>query len=161
VSSQGRSGPVDIAAMVDAEAYPPDPSAQVDRYVEVDRASRAESRADAPAASGEVAAATAPAGVVSRGSCDASYYGSARSTASGEQFDGTGLTAGHRSLPFNTLVRVVNAANGESVIVRINDRGPYVRDRCLNLSEAAFSTIADLGVGVIDVRYEVLAQDAT
>ena len=101
------------------------------------------------------------AAIVSSGSCDASYYDGRRATASGEQFDATDLTAGHRNLPFDTRVRVINVANGESVIVRINDRGPYHNDRCLNLSEAAFDTIADLGSGVIDVRYEVLVEDAT
>ncbi len=158
-----RETPVDIASMADAEAFPPD------RYAQADRASREDARADAPSPSGEVAPASATEGateaatpaIVSSGSCDASYYDSRRATASGEQFDGEDLTAGHRSLPFNTRVRVINVANGESVIVRINDRGPYHNDRCLNLSEAAFDTIADLGAGVIDVRYEVLAQDAT
>ena len=53
------------------------------------------------------------------------------------------------------------AANGESVVVRINDRGPYYGDRCLNLSEGAFASIADPDAGVVDVRYEILAQDAT
>ncbi len=163
----GADTPVDTASMVDAEAFPPD------RYAQADRASREDARADAPSDGGEVApssateaateAATEPAtaAIASSGSCDASYYDGRRATASGEQFDATDLTAAHRNLPFDTRVRVINVANGESVIVRINDRGPYHNDRCLNLSEAAFDTIADLGSGVIDVRYEVLVEDAT
>jgi rare lipoprotein A len=56
---------------------------------------------------------------------------------------------------------VTNVATGQSVIVRINDRGPYVSGRCLNLTRAAFDAIGDLDSGVMSVRYEVLAEDAT
>ncbi len=105
---------------------------------------------------------TAAEAVVESGACEASHYGGERAgTASGEAFDATAHTAAHESLPFNTLVRVTNPANGESVVVRINDRGPYYGDRCLDLSTGAFAVIADPGDGVVDVRYEVLAQDAT
>jgi rare lipoprotein A len=161
LGAPSRSGPVDPASMVDAEAFPPDQYAEADRYAQADRSSRDNARAAGPTAGGDVAPASALETVVSSGSCDASYYDGRQATASGEEIDGTDLTAAHRSLPFNTRVRVINVANGESVIVRINDRGPYYSGRCLNLSEAAFSTIADLGAGVVDVRYEVLAQDAT
>jgi rare lipoprotein A len=95
--------------------------------------------------------------VVSSGSCVASYYGVGKGTASGEPFDPTGFTAAHRTLPFNTRVRVTNAANGRSVLVRVNDRGPYVAGRCLDLSTAAFRTIASEAGGVATVRYDVLA----
>jgi peptidoglycan lytic transglycosylase len=132
-----------------ADIPPPDPSAGVD----VDRVA-------SPAALTETERAYAPA-VVASGSCEVSYKGSGQRTASGEEYDPTALTAAHESLPFNTLVRVINPANGESVVVRINDRGPYYGDRCLDLTVGAFASIADPSAGVVDVRYEVLAQDAT
>jgi rare lipoprotein A len=99
--------------------------------------------------------------VIATGSCQASYYEEGFRTASGEAFDPNGLTAANRDLPFNSVVRVTNKANGESVVVRINDRGGSYGNRCLDLSRGAFSTIADVGQGVVDVRYEVLAADAT
>jgi rare lipoprotein A len=94
--------------------------------------------------------------VVSTGTCEASYYGDGQNTASGEPFDPTALTAAHKTLPFNTKVRVTNLKNGRSVVVRINDRGPFVAGRCLDLSTAAFKQIASLSSGVAQVRYEVL-----
>jgi rare lipoprotein A len=94
--------------------------------------------------------------VVATGTCQASFYGEGQGTASGEKFDPTKLTAAHKTLPFNTRVRVTNVATGQSVIVRINDRGPYVDGRCLDLSTAAFTKIASTSSGVIKVKYEVL-----
>lgn len=90
------------------------------------------------------------------GSCLASYYDEDQLTANGEQFDTNAFTAAHKTLKFNTRVRVTNPANGKSTVVRINDRGPYVSGRCLDLSTAAFSAIASTGSGVIPVRYTVL-----
>jgi len=94
--------------------------------------------------------------VVSTGTCEASFYGDGQNTASGERFDPSALTAAHKTLPFNTRVRVTNLKNGKSVVVRINDRGPFVSGRCLDLSTAAFGQIASLSSGVAQVRYEVL-----
>jgi peptidoglycan lytic transglycosylase len=94
--------------------------------------------------------------VVGGGSCQASFYDEGQRTANGEWFDPNAYTAAHRTLPFNTRLRVTNVANGKSVIVRINDRGPYVGGRCLDLSRAAFGAIASLNSGVASVRYEVL-----
>ena len=91
------------------------------------------------------------------GTCRASYYDEPQGTASGEQFDPEALTAAHKSWKMGTRVRVTNPRNGKSVIVRINDRGPYVPGRCLDLSRAAFRAIEDLGRGVMPVRYEVLS----
>lgn len=86
-----------------------------------------------------------------------SYYSDGQVTADGEQFDPNAFTAAHKTLPFNTRVRVTNPANGESVVVRINDRGPFVSGRCLDLSRAAFEAIASLGTGVLPAaKYEVL-----
>jgi rare lipoprotein A len=95
--------------------------------------------------------------VVETGSCGASYYDEGQLTANGETFDPSALTAAHRTLPFDTRVRVTNPATGTSVVVRINDRGPFVDGRCLDLSRAAFAAIAPLAVGELTVTYEVLA----
>lgn len=99
---------------------------------------------------------TRAATVVSTGSCQASFYDEPQATASGETFDPTAMTAAHKSLKFNTRVRVTNRANGKSVVVRINDRGPYVAGRCLDLSRAAFVLIASASAGYAEVTYEVL-----
>jgi rare lipoprotein A len=77
-------------------------------------------------------------------------------TAFGEAFDMHALTAAHRTFPYNTLVRVTNVENEQSVIVRINDRGPFVSGRDMDLSLAAFTTIAERNRGVIRARFERL-----
>jgi hypothetical protein len=74
------------------------------------------------------------------------------STANGETYDPAALTAAHRTLPFGTVVTVTNRANGKQVQVRINDRGPFVEGRIIDLSRAAFESIAAADRGVIDVR---------
>lgn len=94
--------------------------------------------------------------VVASGSCGASFYSEGQLTANGENFNPDALTAAHKTLPFNTRVRVTNPDNGKSVTVRINDRGPFVEGRCLDLSRAAFAEIASPDLGHVDVRYEVL-----
>ena len=88
----------------------------------------------------------------------ASWYGGrfqGRLTASGELFDTRQLTAAHKSLPFGTLVLVTNLENGRSVTVRINDRGPFVPGRVIDLSLAAAAAIGLAGRGVAPVRLEV------
>ena len=80
----------------------------------------------------------------------ASWYGGnfhGRQTASGERYNQNALTAAHRSLPFGTRVRVTNTSTGSSVVVRINDRGPFVGGRVIDLSRAAASTIGINGLG--------------
>ncbi len=89
--------------------------------------------------------------------CGVSYYESDEVTASGELFDRDDFTAAHPTLAFDTEVRVTNPANGLSVVVRINDRGPFIPGRCLDLTPAAFAEIAPLPAGVIDARYEVVS----
>lgn len=89
----------------------------------------------------------------------ASWYGprfQGRPTASGERFDKEKLTAAHPTLPFDTLVRVTNETNGKSVVVRINDRGPYAGDRIIDLSQRAAQVIGLLKTGVGEVRLDVL-----
>ncbi|MFI0374246.1 septal ring lytic transglycosylase RlpA family protein [Actinomadura sp. 1N219] len=96
--------------------------------------------------------------VVESGSCKASYYWEGQMTASGETFDPSELTAAHKTLPMGSKVRVTNKNNDRSVIVRINDRGPYAGGRCLDLSKAAMKKVGGTGAGVIPVRYEVLSK---
>lgn len=79
------------------------------------------------------------------------YHG--RTTANGERYNAYGLSTAHRSLPFGTRLRVTNQANGKSVIVRVNDRGPFVGGRSLDLSYGAFSSIASPGQGVARVCF--------
>lgn len=93
-----------------------------------------------------------------RQSGQASYYGPryhGRITASGEVFDQNGMTASHRRLAFGSRVKVTNTENGRSVIVRINDRGPFVRGRVIDLSKAAFAEIADPAMGLAPVALEL------
>jgi len=87
----------------------------------------------------------------------ASWYGpgfQGRKTANGERFNTHDLTAAHKSLPFNSMVKVTNLENGKSVIVKINDRGPYIKGRIIDLSHAAKTEIG-MG-GLADVMIEVL-----
>ena len=89
----------------------------------------------------------------------ASFYADkydGRRTASGERFDQQALTAAHRTLPFGTKVKVTNVRNGRSVTVRINDRGPFVRGRIIDLSRTAFGRIGNPVFGVIDVTVDPL-----
>lgn len=93
------------------------------------------------------------------GSGVASYYGrrfAGRPTASGERFDPGQLTAAHRTLPFGSKVRVTNRHNGQSVVVRINDRGPFVRGRTIDLSRAAAEHIGLIRRGHGTVELELL-----
>ncbi|MBO2464265.1 septal ring lytic transglycosylase RlpA family protein [Actinomadura violacea] len=96
--------------------------------------------------------------VLQSGSCEASFYGEGQMTASGEPFNPGALTAAHKTLPMGSKVRVTNKNNGKSVVVRINDRGPYAGGRCLDLSTAAMKKVGGTGSGVIPVRYEVLSK---
>lgn len=89
----------------------------------------------------------------------ASYYGRAHhgnKTASGERFDQNALTAAHRTLPFGTMVRVTNLDNGQSVVVRINDRGPFARGRIIDVSRKAAEALDMIRSGVVPVRVEAL-----
>lgn len=89
---------------------------------------------------------------------EASWYGPGfhgRKTASGERFNQHGLTAAHRKLPLGTKAKVTNLDNGRSVEVKINDRGPYVRGRIIDLSKAAAERLGMKEAGTSPVRLEV------
>jgi rare lipoprotein A len=92
----------------------------------------------------------------------ASYYGdelAGNRTASGERFDPDQLTGAHRSLPFGSMVRVTNVANGDSVVVRINDRGPFSRGRVIDISHAAARQIGMHRSGTARVKLALLNND--
>ncbi|RZD22277.1 septal ring lytic transglycosylase RlpA family protein [Pseudoalteromonas sp. MEBiC 03485] len=96
-------------------------------------------------------------GVIEKGK--ASYYADkyhGRTTASGEVFNQQALSAAHQTLGFGSRVKVTNISNNKSVIVTINDRGPFIRGRIIDLSKKAFSQIASVKQGVIDVTVERL-----
>lgn len=82
----------------------------------------------------------------------ASWYALTSKTASGERMNPNAMTAAHRSLPFGTRVRVENLSNGRSVVVRINDRGPFVRGRIIDVSRAAASQLGFIRAGTARVR---------
>jgi rare lipoprotein A len=89
----------------------------------------------------------------------ASFYGNefqSRKTSNGEIFDQAKHTAAHRTLPFGTRLKVTNTQNSKTVVVKVNDRGPFAKGRILDLSSSAFKTIASLNAGVIPVRIEVI-----
>lgn len=102
--------------------------------------------------------AAVSAGYVEEG--NASWYGNpfhGRRASNGEIYDMNKLTAAHRTLPFETMVRVTNLNNGKSTVVRITDRGPFVENRIIDLSRAAAEEVEAIGPGVVPVRIEVLS----
>lgn len=106
-----------------------------------------------------ILAMSAPATSIANEKGSASYYAESlqgRPTASGEPYDRNKLTAAHRSLAFGTMVRVVNLDNGNSVVVRINDRGPHVESRIIDLSGAAAQKLGMLDTGEARVELEVV-----
>jgi len=131
-----------------------------------DRAKRSTDVPEAPATPpavtptakrGKPAATPAPSGYTEEG--NASWYGvpfHGRRASNGETYDMYKLTAAHRTLPFETMVRVTNLNNGKSTVVRITDRGPFVDNRIIDLSFAAAQEVDSVGPGVVPVRVEVL-----
>ena len=101
--------------------------------------------------------ALAPEGYIEEG--NASWYGvpfHGRRASNGEIYDMNKLTAAHRTLPFDTMVRVTNLNNGKTTTVRITDRGPFVENRIIDLSLAAAREIGSVGPGVVPVRIEMI-----
>ncbi|MFK4825066.1 septal ring lytic transglycosylase RlpA family protein [Paenochrobactrum sp. BZR 588] len=91
---------------------------------------------------------SANAALASAGQCGgASWYALTSKTASGERMNPAGMTAAHRTLPLGTKVKVTNQANGKSLIVRINDRGPFIKGRVLDLSKGAASRMGFINAG--------------
>ena len=121
--------------------------------------------AAAPVAAQEAApTAPAPAATAVLASGVASYYGGAHAgnrTASGERFDPDDMTAAHRSLPFGTKLRVTDPSTGRSVIVRVNDRGPFHKGRILDLSEAAARELGIVRRGRAQVEIALASEGAT
>lgn len=127
-------------------------SASKDSATGSDSKESAPDASDGPSKSGDSAGQS--------GSCPMSYYGGGdgfdgQQTANGEIFDTNKLTAAHKSLPFGSKVKITNTANGKSVTVRINDRGPYHGSRCIDLSKAAMEAVGGIGAGQITGKYEV------
>ena len=91
---------------------------------------------------------------------EASYYAEkfhGKATASGEIFDMNALTAAHKTLPFGTVCRITNLENSRQVIIKINDRGPFIENRILDLSKGAARKLDAIKSGVIDVKIEILS----
>jgi len=149
--------PLGASSAADAPAhFEPATSAAVIELVPVQPS--AEVTVSAPALQTAPAPSAPQETVMGRGT--ASYYAArfdGRRTASGERFDNGAMTAAHRTLPFGTLVRVTNLANGRSVIVRINDRGPFSAGRMIDVSRAAASELGLVARGHGMVELAVIA----
>jgi hypothetical protein len=94
--------------------------------------------------------------ITSKGTGIASFYSDFQKTANGEHFDPNMLTAAHRTLPFGTQLQVTNLETGKSVMVRVNDRGPYVEGRVLDLSRSAAASLGMLDQGVAKVHMAIV-----
>ena len=101
-------------------------------------------------------AARKPASETRNGHGLASFYSTGAKTANGEKFDPNELTAAHRTLPFGTRLRVTDVATGQSVTVRVNDRGPYVAGRTVDLSHGAAESLGIVNRGVAKVKVDVV-----
>ncbi|GMQ49504.1 hypothetical protein VB10N_45030 [Vibrio sp. 10N] len=94
----------------------------------------------------------------------ASWYGNkyhGKRTASGERYNMRAYTAAHKTLPFGTIVRVTNTANGKTVDVKINDRGPFVKGRVIDLSRKSFGQIGNINQGTVPVKIDVIDDSNT
>ncbi|MCJ2378219.1 septal ring lytic transglycosylase RlpA family protein [Vibrio sp. ZSDZ34] len=94
----------------------------------------------------------------------ASWYGRkyhGKLTASGERYNKRAYTAAHRTLPFGTIVRVTNTTNSKSVDVKINDRGPFVKGRIIDLSKKSFEQIGDINKGLASIKIEIIDDSNT
>jgi rare lipoprotein A len=122
------------------------------------------SLAQAQSASAPVAApAPAPAAVADATQGKVAHYGAkfnGRKTASGEVFNSSAMTMAHKTLPFGTRVKVTNVANGKSVVVRVNDRGPSTPDRVGDLTTGAARKIGMTKAGVVEAKLEVVGRAA-
>lgn len=147
------------AAAPDAPAARMEPAAATAAVIELVplQAAATELPASTPAQA-EPAPSAPQETVIGRGS--ASYYAAkfeGRRTASGERYDDDEMTAAHRTLPFGSLVRVTNLATGRSVVVRVNDRGPFTRGRTIDVSRAAADELGLVARGHADVELALIA----
>lgn len=136
------------AALAACAQQPPPVMGNVSRPAAQEGARKAVARHRMPAASERQTASTKGAGA---GHGLASFYSYDPHTASGEKFDKNELTAAHRTLPFGTRLRVTDVDTGRSVTVRVNDRGPFVRGRVVDVSASAAETLGITGKGVVKV----------
>lgn len=108
-----------------------------------------------------LATVTATTGQTATTQCGrASWYSMGTITASGQRMDANRLAAAHRTLPFGTQVRVENLNNGESVVVTINDRGPFIAGRVIDLTRGAAEQIDMINAGVVPVRLTIVGGNA-
>ena len=143
------------AALAACAQQPPPMVTNVNRPAAHDGARKAVARHRVPAASErQTASAAAPKGSAGYGL--ASFYSYDPHTASGEKFNKNELTAAHRTLPFGTRLRVTDVDTGRSVTVRVNDRGPFVRGRVVDVSASAAETLGITGKGVAKVKVDVV-----
>ena len=146
------------AALAACAQQPPPMVTNVSRPAAQEGARKAVARHRMPAASEKHTASTAaPKGA---GYGLASFYSYDPHTASGEKFNKNELTAAHRTLPFGTRLRVTDVATGRSVTVRVNDRGPFVRGRVVDVSASAAETLGITGKGVAKVKVDVVEAGA-
>ncbi|WP_217278226.1 septal ring lytic transglycosylase RlpA family protein [Brevibacterium permense] len=148
---QAKEKPAEVTIDTHIETPRPEPSKTADKKEEASTGGSADEN-DGPSNSGKSAGES--------GSCPMSYYGGGdgfdgRPTANGQKFDTNKLTAAHKTLPFGSKVKITNSANGKSVTVRVNDRGPYHGNRCFDLSKAAMEAVGGVGAGQINGKYEV------
>ncbi|MBU2494283.1 MAG: septal ring lytic transglycosylase RlpA family protein [Bacteroidetes bacterium] len=97
-----------------------------------------------------------------KGNMIASWYGPkfhGKVTANGEIYDQMSMTAAHKNMPFGTMLKLTNPRNGKSVVVRINDRGPYIKGRQLDLSKGAATVLGMLHKGVVKIQVEELVMN--
>nr|WP_276584464.1 septal ring lytic transglycosylase RlpA family protein [Brevibacterium permense] len=149
---QAKEKPAEVTIDTHIETPSPEPSKTADKKDEASTGGGSAGENDGPSNSGESTGES--------GSCPMSYYGGGdgfdgRPTANGEKFDTNKLTAAHKTLPFGSKVKITNSANGKSVTVRVNDRGPYHGNRCFDLSKAAMEAVGGVGAGQINGKYEV------
>ena len=152
LAASSAASPDDGAAQIDPTA-----AAALIELVPLPPSTEVTQPASAPELSDEAPSAPQET-VLGRGS--ASYYAArfhGRRTASGEAFDNNAMTAAHRTLPFGTRVRVTNPATGRSVVVRINDRGPFTRGRMIDVSRAAAEELGLIARGHATVELALVA----
>jgi len=151
----GNDGPATNPAAAAGKSQP-------DRETLEKRASRSKTRAtqstapqsDDAQSSTDDSVQSVPTG--DSGTCTVGYTSTGSVTASGQKFDKDALTAANLSLPFGTRVQITNASTGRSVVVKVNDRGPYSGDRCFDLTSGAYAKIASMSDDATKVNYQVL-----